>query len=144
MWLVLMWLLCILVSPLCDDEFRAYNKMDRGTIDAASEFLVDSNINRSPSSYLLNPQRERDEYADQGDTDKTMLMLKFMSDDKKPIGALNWFAVHGTSMNNTNQVGQFYTPTDVQYCFRRAPDSLACLFHSDSCFQVITRDMPLI
>lgn len=78
--------------------------MESGTIDAASEYLFDSNINRSPSSYLLNPQSERDEYADQGDTDKTMLMLKFISDSNKPLGALNWFAVHGTSMNNTNQV----------------------------------------
>ena len=83
---------------------RAYDKLERGTIDAASEFLMESNINRSPSSYLLNPQSERDKYADQGDTDKTMLLLKFMSDEKKPLGALNWFAVHGTSLNNTNLV----------------------------------------
>jgi neutral ceramidase len=89
---------------VCIGELRAYNKLEHGTIDAASEFLMNSNINRSPSSYLLNPQSERDEYADQGDTDKTMLMLKFMSNHNKPLGALNWFAVHGTSMNNTNQV----------------------------------------
>jgi neutral ceramidase len=63
---------------------------------------MESNINRSPSSYRLNPQSERDKYADQGDTDKTMLLLKFMSDKKKPLGALNWFAVHGTSLNSTN------------------------------------------
>jgi hypothetical protein len=65
---------------------------------------MESNINRSPSSYRLNPQSERDKYADQGDTDKTMLLLKFMSDKKKPLGALNWFAVHGTSLNSTNLV----------------------------------------
>lgn len=80
--------------------------MERGTIQAASEFLTASNINRSPSSYLLNPQSERDKYADQGDTDKTMLMLKFMSSDNKALGALNWFAVHGTSLNNTNLVSR--------------------------------------
>ena len=65
---------------------------------------MDANINRSPSSYLLNPQSERDEYADEGDTDKNMLMLKFKSDEGINLGALNWFAVHGTSMNATNQV----------------------------------------
>jgi neutral ceramidase len=92
------------LSFVCVDLLSAYNKLERGTIDSASEFLMNSNINRSPSSYLLNPQSERDEYADQGDTDKTMLMLKFMSSHNKPLGALNWFAVHGTSMNNTNQV----------------------------------------
>jgi neutral ceramidase len=86
-------------------SFRAYDNLERGTIEVASEFLMDATINRSPSSYLLNPQSERDEYASQGDTDKTMLMLKFISGQEKPLGALNWFAVHGTSMNNTNQVG---------------------------------------
>lgn len=101
MWVVVA---CAYISPSCDANFRAYNKLERGTIDAASEFLMESNINRSPSSYLLNPQSERDKYADQGDTDKTMLMLKFVSNDKKPLGALNWFAVHGTSLNNTNLV----------------------------------------
>jgi neutral ceramidase len=78
--------------------------LEHGNIEVASDFLMDASINRSPSSYLLNPQSERNKYADEGDTDKTMLMLKFISDQKKPLGALNWFAVHGTSMNNTNLV----------------------------------------
>jgi len=63
--------------------------------------LYDSNINRSPTSYLLNPQPERDSYPD-GDTDKDMLLLRFDAADGTPLGMLNWFAVHGTSMNNTN------------------------------------------
>lgn len=62
--------------------------------------LYESNINRSPSSYLLNPQEERDAYPD-GDTDKTMLLLSFKG-AARDLGVLNWFAVHGTSMNNTN------------------------------------------
>ncbi|KAG5873592.1 hypothetical protein JTB14_014405 [Gonioctena quinquepunctata] len=35
--------------------------------------------------------------------DKEMVQLKFVSTkDNKTIGAINWFAVHPTSMNNTN------------------------------------------
>jgi neutral ceramidase len=65
--------------------------------------LFESNINRSPTSYLLNPQEERDAYAEDGDTDKTMLLLNFVSvRTRKSLGVLNWFAVHATSMNNTN------------------------------------------
>ena len=37
------------------------------------------------------------------DTDKDIVQLKFVSpSDGKPIGLLNWYAVHLTSMNNTN------------------------------------------
>lgn len=31
-----------------------------------------------------------------------MTLLKFVADDGEEMGAINWFAVHGTSMNNTN------------------------------------------
>ena len=30
------------------------------------------------------------------------MLLKLVADDGHLIGAINWFAVHGTSMNNTN------------------------------------------
>ena len=66
--------------------------------------LMDSNINRSPSSYLLNPEEERALYAGEGDTDKNMLLLKFTGGDGEDKAMLNWFAVHGTSMNNTNKL----------------------------------------
>jgi neutral ceramidase len=73
----------------------------------AKDLLFDANINRSPTSYLLNPQSERDEYASEGDTDKSMLQLIFSSSKQggqQPKGILNWFPVHGTSMNVTNLV----------------------------------------
>ncbi len=31
-----------------------------------------------------------------------MLLLKLVADDGSLIGVVNWFAVHATSMNNTN------------------------------------------
>jgi neutral ceramidase len=88
---------------------RAYENLQPGSIGMAQSYLLDANINRSPSSYLLNPPEERAEYADQGDTDKTMLQLLFTStssaaeqQQQRPMGVLNWFAVHGTSMNSSN------------------------------------------
>lgn len=36
------------------------------------------------------------------DVDKEFVQLKLVTLDDKPIGAINWFAVHGTSMNSTN------------------------------------------
>ena len=48
-------------------------------IDLARGKLFNSNINRSPTSYLLNPEAERAAYAEDGDTDKTFLQLEFTS-----------------------------------------------------------------
>lgn len=36
--------------------------------------------------------------------DKILTQIKFIGADDKPIGAINWFAVHPTSMNNTNRL----------------------------------------
>ena len=40
-----------------------------------------------------------------GSTDKTMVQLNFWDvEEEEPFGVLNWFAVHPTSMNNTNHL----------------------------------------
>lgn len=85
---------------------NAYNDRKPGRAFLGISQLFDSNINRSPSSYLYNPEEERKMYQDEGDTDKNMTMLKFVADDEDQteIGMVNWFAVHGTSMNNTNSL----------------------------------------
>lgn len=72
----------------------------------AKGLLFNASINRSPSSYLLNPEAERNEYVAEGNTDKTMLALKFSKHDGELVGVLNWFAVHGTSMNSSNQASR--------------------------------------
>ena len=36
--------------------------------------------------------------------DKTLTQLKFIDANDKPLGAISWFAVHPTSMNNTNHL----------------------------------------
>lgn len=38
------------------------------------------------------------------DVDKTLTQLQFIGADDKPLGVINWFAVHPTSMNNTNHL----------------------------------------
>lgn len=86
---------------------QAHRNARPGDIGLAQGFLFGSNINRSPTSYLLNPEEERKRYSDQGDTDKNMFLLRFTQaatagGGDHLIGTLNWFAVHGTSMNNTN------------------------------------------
>ena len=88
------------VNGITASIVMAYKNMKPGKILVAEGELDDSNINRSPTSYLLNPEEERAQYS--ADTDKNMLLLRMIGDDGSDIGVLNWFAVHGTSMNNTN------------------------------------------
>lgn len=83
---------------------KAHNSMSEGgRILMSQGDLFGSNINRSPTAYLMNPSEERAKYANIGDTDKRMVLLRLENEQGVPIGMLNWFSVHGTSMTNTNQ-----------------------------------------
>ena len=96
--------------------------------------IDDANINRSPTSYLANHKEELKRlaieviwqkfdyisifgnlerpliylilfYRYKHDTDHTMYQLNiFHGLTDKPLGVINWFAVHPTSMNNTNHL----------------------------------------
>lgn len=92
------------VNGISESLIEAYNNLEPADIFINQGNLYNSSVNRSPTSYLLNPQEEIKRYQNEGDTDNSMLLLKFMSikDPGRVIGILNWFAVHGTSMNNTN------------------------------------------
>lgn len=84
--------------------------MQEGRLYIEETEILDASINRSPTSYLNNPEEERAQY--QHDTDKTLTQLKFVDVNGTTIGAFNWFAVHPTSMNNTNK---FVTSDNVGY-----------------------------
>jgi len=91
------------VEGIAQALYRAYSNLQPASVDVTQDMLWDANVNRSPSSYLLNPQSERTDYTKEGNTDKRMLQLNFFAkNSSKPLGLLNWFAVHGTSMNSSN------------------------------------------
>lgn len=91
-----------LVDGVASAVEKAHANLQPGKLHTSQGLLFGANINRSPTSYLRNPQSERDEYKDEGDTDKNMLQLRFQADDGADLGSINWFQVHGTSMNKTN------------------------------------------
>ncbi len=55
-----------------------------------------------------------------------MQILKFVDTDGKPLGMISWFAVHCTSMNNTNRLISGDNKGYASYRFEREmnPDSL--------------------
>jgi neutral ceramidase len=114
-----------MVTGVTNAIVKAHQSLAPGTIKYTdthghgAEKLFGANINRSPTSYLLNPQAERDEYEDEGDTDKGMLMVRFDAADGTPLGQVNWFAVHGTSLNNTNTLVSGDNRGYASYLFER-------------------------
>ncbi|XP_053205328.1 neutral ceramidase-like isoform X2 [Panonychus citri] len=81
---------------------RAHSCIRKGHIYYNQGLLFNASINRSPSAYLNNSEEERKNYPH--DTDKEMHLLKFVDTKERPLGLITWFAVHPTSMNNTNSL----------------------------------------
>jgi neutral ceramidase len=90
-----------LVDGISQSIITADADLKPGTILLAQGDVEGAGVNRSRVAYMNNPAEERAKY--QSDVDTTMTLLKFVRDDG-PIGTLNWFAVHGTSMNYYNKL----------------------------------------
>jgi len=91
-----------LVEGIAEAIRRAHESIEPGDIYLSSGIVEEANINRSPTSYEENPEEERAMYD--GNTDKQMTQLNFFNNAGEPLGVVNWFAVHPTSMNNTNHL----------------------------------------
>lgn len=91
-----------IVNGITKSIERAHDAVVPGRILITHGQVLDANINRSPQAYRNNPKSERDKY--EHDVDKILTQLQFIGADDKPLGVINWFAVHPTSMNNTNRL----------------------------------------
>lgn len=81
----------------------AHDNMHPSRVRMMSGDTHDANINRSPSAYLHNPESERKKYN--FNTEQEMTVLKIQSTDtNEDFGFVTWYPVHGTSMNNTNEL----------------------------------------
>ncbi|KPI92967.1 Neutral ceramidase [Papilio xuthus] len=90
------------IAGILKSIYIAHNNMKPARLEYAEGELLDANINRSPTSYLRNPPEERAKYK--YDVDKTLAQVRFLGPQDKVLGVINWFAVHPTSMNNTNRL----------------------------------------
>ncbi|CAH0475753.1 unnamed protein product [Peronospora belbahrii] len=86
------------VSGIVEAIVRAYKNLQPATIRVSTGLCLGASVNRSIDAYLSNPEEERAQY--EYDTDKTMTLWRFDGLDGYPIGMINWFAVHPTSMGN--------------------------------------------
>ncbi|XP_058043044.1 neutral ceramidase [Ahaetulla prasina] len=89
-----------IVNGIVNSIDIAHQNMMHGHIFIGTGLVENSQINRSPLSYLQNPASERRRYS--SNVDKEMTVLKMVADNGQEIGMFSWFAVHPVSMNNSN------------------------------------------
>ncbi|KAG2496430.1 hypothetical protein HYH03_005654 [Edaphochlamys debaryana] len=82
---------------------RAHASLRPASVRLAAGELRGASINRSPTAYLANPPEERAMYDADVDTSMALLRLEDAGSGAG-LGALGWFAVHCTSLNNTNRL----------------------------------------
>jgi neutral ceramidase len=92
----------VIVEGIVQSIVRAHDNLAEGSPRMAAGELTGASRNRSPEAYRLNPAEERARYP--GDTDNRMTLVRFTQQGGKEIGLINWFAVHATSMGNTNHL----------------------------------------
>lgn len=79
----------------------AHDDLQPGDILINKGEVEGAGANRSMTAYEQNPAEERAKYP--GPMDKEMTLLRFVGSDG-PVGMVNWFAVHPTSMTYDNKL----------------------------------------
>lgn len=90
-----------IVEGMVESVNLAHGKLAPARIEISGGDVEGGGANRSLAAYMNNPEEERSLYPD--NIDRTMTLLKFIGKDG-PIGMLNWYAVHPTSMTYNNHL----------------------------------------
>jgi neutral ceramidase len=90
-----------IVSGIVGSIVKAHENIQPGQILINKGDVVGAGANRSMTAYNANPADERARYGSPMDTEMTL--LKLVGQDG-PIGLVNWFAVHPTSMTFDNRL----------------------------------------
>ncbi|MGW0183410.1 neutral/alkaline ceramidase [Nocardia sp. NPDC003345] len=88
-----------IVDGIVEAIERAHEDIAPATLRLAHGELREASVNRSRAAFDRNPQDERDFFPDGIDPQTTLLRI---DRDGEPVGAVNWFATHCTSMTNHN------------------------------------------
>ncbi|XP_061491416.1 neutral ceramidase [Rhineura floridana] len=89
-----------IVNGILESIDMAHQNMRKGRIFINKGLVDHTQINRSPFSYLRNPESEKARYA--SNTDKEMVVLKMVAENGEDMGLFSWFAIHPVSMNKSN------------------------------------------
>ena len=106
------------IHGIAQSIIRAHSQLQEATLRYIEGPLYGAHINRVPKAYLENPKQERQLYSPDETldtmTDPMMRVLRITAEDEswwklgtsdtgnKDLGLIGFFAVHPTSLNNTN------------------------------------------
>jgi neutral ceramidase len=90
-----------IVDGIVDAAARAVADLTPSTLILAHAWLRNASVNRSRAAFERNPPEDRAAFPDAIDPQSTVLAI---GRDGQLVGAVNWFATHGTSMTNRNRL----------------------------------------
>ncbi|WP_280436944.1 neutral/alkaline ceramidase [Nocardia carnea] len=88
-----------IVDGIVEAVERAHEDIAPATLRLIHGELHEASVNRSRAAFDLNPPEDKDFFPDAIDPQTTLLRI---DREGEPVGAVNWFATHGTSMTNRN------------------------------------------
>ncbi|AHH18474.1 ceramidase [Nocardia nova SH22a] len=89
------------VNGIVEAIARAHERLAPGTLGLGRGELHDASANRSREAFELNPAQDKAEFPNGIDPAVTVLRIRQGSKD---IGAITWFATHGTSLTDANRL----------------------------------------
>jgi neutral ceramidase len=90
-----------IVDGIVEAVGRAHADLAPATLTLSRGELHDASSNRSPTAFARNPAADRAAFPQAIDPQTTLLRVER---DGRLVGAINWFATHGTSMTNRNNL----------------------------------------
>jgi neutral ceramidase len=112
-----------MVAGIVQSIRQAHHNLQPTRLTLIAGDLYNANINRSPTAHDANSLEERAEYGF-SNTDTRMTLLKLDSESNSPRAMVSWFAVHCTSMNNTNRLVSGDNKGYASYLFEREMNNL--------------------
>jgi len=91
----------VIAKEIVESIRQAHTTLQPGNVLIGQGEVPDAGANRSLVAYMKNPAEERAKYD--SNTDTTMTLLRFET-AAGPIGCINWFAVHPTTMTYDNKL----------------------------------------
>ena len=88
----------VVVNGIAQSIKEAYDNRQAAVIKFARGPVEDGGFNRSTTAYDTNPDAA--DYDE--NVDENMTLLRFDSVSGNPIGSINWYGVHGTSLGINN------------------------------------------
>ncbi|MGH3647235.1 MAG: neutral/alkaline ceramidase [Micromonosporaceae bacterium] len=90
-----------IADGIVESAVRAHTDLAPGSLSLTHGELRNASVNRSKPAWQRNPEADRAYFPDAIDPQSTVLWVER---DGRPVGAVNWFATHNTSMSGDNRL----------------------------------------